>query len=49
MGVFSKFVCFTIGLYAGAYYDQNYEVPKLPDPASIPKKIEEFLERYKKE
>uniref|UniRef100_A0A0K0ETX8 Exosortase system-associated protein, TIGR04073 family n=1 Tax=Strongyloides venezuelensis TaxID=75913 RepID=A0A0K0ETX8_STRVS len=49
MGAFAKLVCFTIGFYAGAYFDQNYELPRLPDPANIPSWIEDYLKRRKKE
>uniref|UniRef100_A0A0N5BM04 Secreted protein n=1 Tax=Strongyloides papillosus TaxID=174720 RepID=A0A0N5BM04_STREA len=49
MGAFAKFVWFTVGLYAGAYYDQNYELPRLPDPTTVPSMIEDYLKRNKKE
>uniref|UniRef100_A0A9J2PDQ2 Uncharacterized protein n=1 Tax=Ascaris lumbricoides TaxID=6252 RepID=A0A9J2PDQ2_ASCLU len=46
-------ICLAIGLYGGAYIDQNYEVPQLPSLVEIYKHLEaevgEYLKNVKKE
>lgn len=49
MGLLAKIVCFFIGGYAGAYADQNYDVPKIPSPSEIQTKVEQFLSQYRKD
>ena len=38
-----------LGLYAGIYLTQNYNVPVIPDPTSIVDKIKKLLDENKKE
>lgn len=49
MGLIAKIVCFALGAYAGAYADQNYEVPRIPSPSELQKKIEEYVAQYRKD
>uniref|UniRef100_A0AC35TXM2 YtxH domain-containing protein n=1 Tax=Rhabditophanes sp. KR3021 TaxID=114890 RepID=A0AC35TXM2_9BILA len=49
MSLIGKLIAFTIGVYGGVYLDQNYEVPRMPDPSQLPAKLEEYVKRYKKE
>lgn len=44
-----KFVCFLVGVYAGIYADQHYQIPRVDDPKAIWKKLEEFVEKHKKD
>ena len=37
------------GLYAGIYLTQNYNVPTVPDPTTIPDKLKKILEETKKD
>ena len=38
-----------IGIYAGIYIDQNYDVPKVYEPKEIWNRLEEFMNQHKKD
>ncbi|CAG9832860.1 unnamed protein product [Diabrotica balteata] len=46
--MFRGFVSFLIGLYAGIYLSQNYDVPKVDDPTALYDKIKEFADSHRK-
>lgn len=37
-----------VGVYAGMFIAQNYDVPKVDDPEKVIEKIKDFAEQYKK-
>ena len=37
-----------VGVYAGMFIAQNYDVPKVDDPEKVLEKIKDFAEQYKK-
>ncbi|CAL7934991.1 unnamed protein product [Xylocopa violacea] len=39
---------FSIGVYAGMYISQNYEVPRVDEPSKIIKHIKELADEYRK-
>ena len=39
---------FSVGVYAGIYISQNYEVPRVDEPAKIIERIKKFADEYKK-
>ncbi|CAH1105043.1 unnamed protein product [Psylliodes chrysocephalus] len=43
-GIFS----FLIGIYAGIYLSQNYDVPRVDDPTALYQKIKDFADKHKK-
>lgn len=47
--MFRGFWTFALGVYAGVYLSQNYEVPKVDDPQSIIKKIKEYADSHRKD
>uniref|UniRef100_A0AC34PV08 Uncharacterized protein n=1 Tax=Panagrolaimus sp. JU765 TaxID=591449 RepID=A0AC34PV08_9BILA len=49
MGLLAKIFCFMIGGYAGAYADQNYDLPKIPSPSELQTRLEQFLSQYRKD
>lgn len=46
-------ITLSIGVYAGIYLDQNYNIPKVDDPKELFKKCKtwfnEYSEKYKKD
>jgi hypothetical protein len=42
--VLSKLFVFIAGMYAGAYLDQNYRLPKLPSPQEMERWLMSYLE-----
>ena len=49
MGLLKFITGFAVGLYAGVYLVQHYNVPNVSDPVSIYNKALETLEKYKKD
>ena len=49
MGLFNFVSGFAVGLYSGLYLAKNYNVPDIPDPQAIYKKILKLLEENKKD
>jgi len=49
MGLFNFLTGMATGLYAGIYLTQNYNVPTVPDPTTIPEKLKKILEDNKKD
>jgi len=49
MGFFGNLVSFAIGAYAGVYACQNYDVPQVEDPKKLLEKLQDYLERLKKD
>jgi hypothetical protein len=43
-GLFS----FIVGLYAGVYFSQNYDIPRVDDPQALFEKIKDFADRHRK-
>lgn len=41
-------VTFGLGVYAGMYISQNYEVPRVDDPSKIIQRLKEIADEYKK-
>jgi len=41
-------ISLSIGVYAGIYIAQNYEVPRVDEPAKLYQRVLEFLEENKK-
>ncbi|XP_025989644.1 uncharacterized protein LOC105204856 [Solenopsis invicta] len=41
-------VSLSIGVYAGIYIAQNYEVPRVDEPAKLYQRVLDFLEENKK-
>lgn len=41
-------ISLSIGVYAGVYIAQNYEVPRVDEPSKIYQRILQFLEENKK-
>lgn len=39
---------FGLGVYAGIYLSQNYDVPKVDEPAKVLDKVKEYLDDHKK-
>ena len=45
-----KFVSgFTVGLYAGIYTVQNYNIPYIPEPGEIYNVVMKTIEKFKKD
>ncbi|KAK2180477.1 hypothetical protein NP493_441g01035 [Ridgeia piscesae] len=49
MGFFSAALWFAVGMYAGIYIDQHYQVPNVDESKEMINKLREFLEQYKKD
>jgi hypothetical protein len=49
MGLLKSIFIFGIGVYGGIYACQNYEIPKIDDPKNLLKKLQDYLDKYKKE
>jgi hypothetical protein len=50
MGLFSNLISFAAGIYTGVYVSQNYNnVPKVEDPKTLLKKLQDYLEDVKKD
>ncbi|KAL7644550.1 UNVERIFIED_CONTAM: hypothetical protein RMT77_004086 [Armadillidium vulgare] len=47
--VFRAVLTFGAGVYAGIYITQNYEVPRVDEPAKIWERIKNWAESHKKE
>lgn len=47
--MFRGFLSFLVGVYAGMYASQNYEVPPVDSPAQLLQKLKEYAEKYKKD
>lgn len=47
--VFKGIFMLAVGIYAGIYIDQNYQVPRVDDPQGLWQKLSEFVEQYKKD
>lgn len=47
--MFRGFFTFVIGLYAGIYLAQNYDVPKVDDPQNLFNKVKEFADKHRKD
>ncbi|XP_011642803.1 short transmembrane mitochondrial protein 1 [Pogonomyrmex barbatus] len=41
-------ISLSIGVYAGIYIAQNYEVPRVDEPAKLYQRVLQFLEENKK-
>lgn len=41
-------VTFGVGVYAGIYITQNYEVPRVDEPSKLWEKVKEWAESHKK-
>ena len=49
MGVFNFVSGLVVGLYSGLYIAKHYNVPDVPDPQHVYKKIVKLLEENKKD
>ncbi|WKX88994.1 hypothetical protein Q1695_008555 [Nippostrongylus brasiliensis] len=49
MGVLSHLFSLCVGAYGGAFFAQNYEIAKLPSVSELAKKLEVYLQEYKKD
>lgn len=47
--MFRGFLTFLVGIYAGIYISQNYDVPRVDDPAALVEKIKDFADKHKKQ
>ena len=48
MGLFNFVSGLLVGTYAGIYIAQQYNVPVLPDPGALVKKVQDWAEENKK-
>ncbi|XGW21446.1 hypothetical protein V3C99_004419 [Haemonchus contortus] len=48
MGLLSHLLSLCIGGYGGAYLAQNYEIGKVPSMSELAKRLEGYLQQYKK-
>ncbi|KAI9561090.1 hypothetical protein GHT06_012046 [Daphnia sinensis] len=39
---------FGVGIYAGIYLSQNYQIPRVDEPKVVWEKIQSLMEQYKK-
>lgn len=46
--MFKFLITFSIGIYAGIYISQNYEIPRIDEPTKIIERIKEITDEYKK-
>ncbi|VDL70627.1 unnamed protein product [Nippostrongylus brasiliensis] len=49
MGVLSHLFSLCVGAYGGAFFAQNYEIAKLPSISELAKKLEVYLQEYRKD
>lgn len=49
MGALSHLFSICVGAYGGAYFAQNYEIGKVPSITELAKKLESYIQEYKKE
>lgn len=49
MAIFRTLFTFGLGVYAGLYAAQNYDVPRADDPSALLKKLTDYLEQFKKD
>lgn len=47
--MFRGFISFLIGVYAGVYLSQNYEIPQIDDPAGMLQKLKDLADKHKKD
>jgi len=48
MTFFRTLITFSLGVYAGMYTTQNYEVPKVESPKELYERLLGYLSAYKK-
>ncbi|MFH4981471.1 hypothetical protein AB6A40_008180 [Gnathostoma spinigerum] len=48
MTLFKNLLCLAIGLYGGAYMDQQYELPRMPSPEELVREVERRIQEYLK-
>jgi hypothetical protein len=48
MTFFRTLITFSLGVYAGMYTTQNYEVPKVESPKELYERFVEYLSAHKK-
>ena len=46
--MFKFLITLSIGIYAGIYISQNYEIPRVDEPTKIIERIKEIADEYKK-
>lgn len=46
--MFKFLITLSIGIYAGIYISQNYEIPRIDEPSKIIERIKEITDEYKK-
>jgi hypothetical protein len=46
--MFRGMMSFLVGIYAGIYLSQNYELPRVDEPRVLWEKINSFAEKYRK-
>ncbi|KAJ8918432.1 hypothetical protein NQ315_008129 [Exocentrus adspersus] len=44
-----KVLSFIVGLYAGIYISQNYDIPRVDDPSALYEKIKDFANKHRKD
>lgn len=49
MGIASNILWLATGAYAGVYFNQNYELPRLPSVQELGNTIQGYLESKQKE
>jgi len=47
--MFKFLITFGTGVYVGIYLAQNYEVPRVDEPAQIWERIKKFADEHKKD
>ncbi|CAF4868023.1 unnamed protein product, partial [Rotaria socialis] len=48
MSFFRTLITFSLGVYAGLYTTQNYEVPKVDSPKDLYERFVQYVSTYKK-
>ena len=48
MTLLRTLITFSLGIYAGMYTSQNYEVPKVESPKQLYERLTEYISNYKK-
>ncbi|VEN64571.1 unnamed protein product [Callosobruchus maculatus] len=43
------FFSFLLGMYAGVYIAQNYDIPRVDEPTALYEKIKDFADKHKKQ
>ncbi|KZS18069.1 Uncharacterized protein APZ42_016045 [Daphnia magna] len=46
--MFRGALTFGVGIYAGIYLSQNYQIPRVDEPKVVWEKIQSLMEQYKK-